>query len=135
MCCWNRDGSTLRSTAIGTVALDQDSRKPASLAPLLWNNWVGLTAIEARAGDFAAAEKSLKASEAAIKATETLEQEGSQRRVLFDLVIASVQSRFDLVKGSNQAAFDLAMQTASQLRNIDLSNWNPVAHSGRHDFP
>ncbi|MGB7739131.1 MAG: hypothetical protein WBM03_08445 [Steroidobacteraceae bacterium] len=104
-----------------TVALDQDTRRPASLAPLLWNNWVGLTAIEARAGDFAAAEKSLKASEAAIKATETLEEAGSQRRVLFDLVITSMQSRFDLVKGSNQAAFDLAMQTASQLREIDLS--------------
>ncbi|MGB7906062.1 MAG: hypothetical protein WCF43_15305, partial [Steroidobacteraceae bacterium] len=104
-----------------TVALDRDARRPASLAPLVWNNWVGLTGLEARAGDFTAAEKSLKASEAAIKATAALEAAGSQRRILFDLVITSVQSRLDLVKGSNQAAFDLAMQTASQLRKIDLS--------------
>ena len=104
-----------------TVALDQDARKPASLAPMLWSSWGTLIVNEARVGDFAAAEKSLESGVAAIKATEALEAADSQRRVLFDLVITSVQSRVNLFKGNNQAAFDLAMQAANQLRKFDLS--------------
>jgi hypothetical protein len=37
------------ATQQGTVAFDQDPRKPSSLAPLLWQSWSGLTATQARA--------------------------------------------------------------------------------------
>jgi hypothetical protein len=104
-----------------TVALDQDARRPASLAPLLWGNWGTLIVNEARAGDFAAADKSLQSGVAAVKATADLEAAGSPRRLLFDLVLNSLQARVSLAKGNDQAAFDLAMQAANQLRQFDLS--------------
>jgi hypothetical protein len=104
-----------------TVALDQDTRKPASLAPLLWNHWGSLTLLEARMGDFTAAERTFKNGVAAVKATAELEAAGSQRRTLFDLVISSLQSRINLARGNNQAAFDMAMQAANQLRSLDIA--------------
>jgi hypothetical protein len=104
-----------------TVALDQDPRKPASLSPLLWNNWGGLALLESRMGDFPAAESTFNSTVAAVKTTASVEAVGSERRVLFDLVVSSMQSRLNLAKGNNQGAFDLAMQTAGQLRKLDVS--------------
>jgi hypothetical protein len=104
-----------------TVSLDQDTRRPASLSPLLWNSWGGLLLLESRMGDFPAAERTFNSAVAALKSTAALEAAGSQRQILFGLVVSSLQSRVNLAKGNNQGAFDLAMQTAGQLRKLDLS--------------
>jgi hypothetical protein len=72
-------------------------------------------------GDFAAADRTFNSAVAALKSTAALEAAGSQRQILFGLVVSSLQSRVNLAKGNNQGAFDLAMQTAGQLRKLDLS--------------
>ena len=108
-----------------TVALDEDARKPTSLAPMIWSNWGALIVNEARAGDFAAAEKLMTPGVAAVRAAAALEAEGSPRRALFELAIAGVQARVDLAKANNQAAFDLAMQSADRLRKLDVATAEP----------
>ncbi|MDH5175970.1 MAG: hypothetical protein OEX15_04815 [Gammaproteobacteria bacterium] len=107
-----------------TVALDHDSRKPTSLAPMLWNNWVTLAVSEARAGEFPAAEKSLEKSADAMKAAAELETDGKQK-AMFDHALASARARVELVMGNNNAAFNLATQTADRLRKLDLSGAKP----------
>jgi hypothetical protein len=104
-----------------TVALDQDPRKPASLAPLLFGTWGTLIVNEARTGDFAAVDKSLKNGVAAVEASATLDAASGPRKVLYDLVIANLRSRVNLAKGKNQAAFDQAMQAVHQLQSLDLA--------------
>ena len=112
-----------------TVALDQDPRKPASLSPLLWNNWGGLALLESRMGDFPAAESTFNSTVAAVKTTASVEAVGSERRALFDLVVSSMQSRLNLAKGNNQGAFDLAMQTAGQCASSTCRRLNQAATS------
>ena len=103
------------------VALDRDSRKPASLAPLLWNNWGQLMINEGRAGQFDAARKSHVAAVAAARETAALESQGSARQALFDMYGDALQARLDLDQGNNQAAFDQATQLAARMRALDFS--------------
>jgi hypothetical protein len=91
---------------------------------MLWSNWVTLAVAEARAGEFAAAEKSLAKSADAMQAAAELEVEGAQR-AMFDHALASARARVELVRGNNNAAFDLATQTADRLRKLNLSGAKP----------
>jgi hypothetical protein len=104
------------------VALERDSRKPASLAPLLWNSWGQLMINEGRAGQFEAAQKSQLVAAAAAREAWVLEEKpGSARQTLHDLIGDALQSRLDLDRGNNQAAFDQATQLATRLRALDAS--------------
>ncbi|MBK6454091.1 MAG: hypothetical protein IPF84_16950 [Proteobacteria bacterium] len=103
------------------VALDRDARKPASLAPLLWNNWGQLTINESRAGQFDAARKSQLVAAAAAKETGSIEKSGSARQALFDMYGDALQARLDLDQGNNQAAFDQAAQLATRMRALQFS--------------
>jgi hypothetical protein len=103
------------------VALAQDPRKPASMAPLLWNHWGQLMIIEGRAGRFDAARKSQLAAAAAARETGSVERQGSSRRALFDMYGDALQARLDLDQGNDQAAFDQATQLAGRMRALDFS--------------
>jgi hypothetical protein len=117
-----------------TVALDLDPRKPGSLAPMLWNSWIGLTMLEARAGDFHSAEASFKKGVAAIEDAVKAAAEEGTRRAIFDLIIRSVQSRMDLARGRNQAAFDLSTQTANELRQLQAGIESDGSDRGTEAF-
>jgi hypothetical protein len=103
------------------VALERDSRKPASLAPLVWNNWGQLMINEGRAGEFDAARKSQLVAAAAAKETGTLEKRGSARQALFEMYGDALQARLDLDQGNNQAAFDQATQLAARMRALQFA--------------
>jgi len=103
------------------VALDRDSRKPASLGPMLWNMWGQLMINEGRAGQFDAARKSQMAAAAAAKEAAAVEEPGSGRQVLFELYGDALQARLDLDQGNDQAAFDQATQVATRIRSLELS--------------
>ncbi len=103
------------------VALERDSRKPASLAPLLWNNWGQLMINEGRAGQFDAARKSQLMAVAAAKETAALEKRGSARQALFEMYGDALQARLDLDQGNNQAAFDQATQLANRMRALEFA--------------
>jgi hypothetical protein len=103
-----------------TVALDQDARKPTSLAPMLWTNWATLTFNDARIGDFAAADRSLAETAKAVKSAAALETEAKQK-AMFEHALTSLQARVEVAKGNDNVAFDLAAQTADRLRKLELS--------------
>ncbi len=104
------------------VALERDPRKPASLAPLIWNSWGQLMINEGRAGQFEAAQKSQRVAAAAARETAALEEKpGSARQALYNMIGDALQSRLDLDRGNNQAAFDQATQLAARLRALDIS--------------
>ncbi len=48
------------ATMRDALTLAQDPRRPSSLGPIVWNRWGTLATLQARAGDAAAAEKSLQ---------------------------------------------------------------------------
>jgi len=104
------------------VALDRDPRKPASLAPMLWNNWGQVMINEARAGQFDAARKSQLMAVAAAREAGSTEKPGSSRQVMFDLYGDVLQARLDLDMGNNQAAFDQTTQIAGQLRALTFAD-------------
>ena len=103
------------------VALDRDSRKPASLGPMLWSNWGQLMITEGRDGRFDAARKSQMAAAAAAKEAAAVEDPGSGRQALFDLYGDALQARLDLDLGNDQAAFDQATQVATRIRALELA--------------
>jgi hypothetical protein len=103
------------------VALERDARKPASLAPLLWNQWGQLMLNEGRAGQFEAARKSRRTAVAAATETVALDKPGPARQALFDMYGDALQARLDLDQGNNQAAFDQAAQLASRIRTLVIS--------------
>ncbi|MGL6224176.1 MAG: hypothetical protein ACRC6L_11390, partial [Steroidobacteraceae bacterium] len=104
------------------VALDRDPRKPASLAPMLWNNWGQVMINEARADQFDAARKSQSMAVAAAREAGATEKPGSSRRVMFDLYGDVLQARLDLDMGNDQAAFDQSTQVADRLRALTFAD-------------
>jgi hypothetical protein len=103
------------------VALEQDARKPASLAPMIGSNWGQLMINEARDGQFDAARKSQLAAVAAAAETAALERQGSSRRALFDMSGEALHARLNLDQGKDQAAFDQATQLAARIRALEFS--------------
>ena len=126
--CWNRRVSDALDGFHATVALDEDPRKPTSLAPMLWSNWGTVTVNEARAGDFVAAERSLASAAAAVKIAADLKAQGAEKE-LFELAVTSLRSRVDLYKGNNQSAFDLDEGSGS------IAQARPVRGEFRHQYP
>jgi hypothetical protein len=82
---------------------------------------VGLVLLEARAGDFAAAEQSLRKTAVAIEESAATEKAGSNRRRLFDIALASVKARVDELQGHDARVFEASGQLATELQALDLS--------------
>jgi hypothetical protein len=104
-----------------TVALGEDPRRPASLAPVLWNQWPPLVVLEARSGDFAAAERSLQRTRVAFGEAAALEKPGSNRRKLFDLGLEGLRLRIEAYRGNDSHVFEASGQLAAELQALDLS--------------
>jgi tetratricopeptide (TPR) repeat protein len=103
-----------------TTALSEDSRRPQSLGPLLWTQWVGLVLLEARTGDFSAAGQSLRKAAVAIEESATTEKAGSNRHRLFSIALASVKARVDELQGHDARVFEASGQLATELQALDL---------------
>ena len=104
-----------------TVALGEDTRRPASLAPVLWNQWPPLVVLEARTGDFAAAERTLQRTRVAFGEAAALEKPGSNRRKLFDFGLEGLRLRIDAYRGNDAQVFEASGQLAAELQALDLS--------------
>jgi hypothetical protein len=112
------------------VALEEDPRRPNSLANMLWPEWVALTLTEARQGDFAAAERSFLKTQAAMRQTAELDGGEPVRKQLIEIGIASLEARLDLFKGRNQAAFDGAVQAATRFRALSAKELETMGRVG-----
>jgi hypothetical protein len=116
-----RVGDSL-ATYRGTVALGEDPRRPSSLGPLMWNQWAPLVVLEARSGDFAAAERSWQRAKVAFGEAAALEKPESKRRKLFDLGLEGLRLRIETFRGNDAYAFEASGQLAAELEAVDLSS-------------
>jgi hypothetical protein len=110
------------ATEQGTVAFEQDPRRPSNFGPMLWQSWAGLTATQARAGQAAAAEASLAKTAAAGRESAALEPVGSKQTQLYGMVTESLEWRIALARGDDQAAFDGARKTISRLVPLETGS-------------
>lgn len=115
------------------VALNDDKRKPSSLQPLLWQAWVALASTEAREGQRAAAEASLRQAGLAIGEAASQETEGSARRKLYPLAKEAWQARLNLIFGANEAAFATSSVTAGRVRQAKLTG-DPMGEGVKANF-
>lgn len=101
-----------------TVALDDDPRRPSSLAPLLWQIWHKLAMLQARSGSAVEASASLAEAAKATAAVGELEAPGSPRRALIQLGPQGRRARYSLWLGDHREAYDEARDVAGLIRGI-----------------
>jgi hypothetical protein len=78
--------------------------------------------LEARSGDFAAAEQSLQRTRVAFGEAAALEKPGSNRRKLFDLGLEGLRLRIEAFRGNDANVFEASAQLVAELEAVDLSN-------------
>jgi hypothetical protein len=103
-----------------TVGLEQDSRKPSSLGPLLWQVWFKLAMLQARLGAPVEASASIAEGAKAAAMVADLEAEGSPRRTLFGLTAKAWGARLALWQGRHAAARDRAHVLAASIRQVPV---------------
>jgi tetratricopeptide (TPR) repeat protein len=110
-------GAAFRSA----VALDQDPRRPASLAALMPQTWRMVAANEARLGRRAAALAALEASERAHLEQVAMLAEGSARRELMIRAMPAWPARLQLLLGEFTPALDVSKEVLARLQEVEVS--------------
>jgi tetratricopeptide (TPR) repeat protein len=102
------------------VALEQDKRRPSSLAPILWFQWIPLALTQAQAGDARGAAQSLKnyARDAGAFVAQTSPQ--SPRRQLLARAEQGIGSAVQLAGGDSQAAFTNATAVIDRIEAVKV---------------
>jgi tetratricopeptide (TPR) repeat protein len=102
------------------LALEQDPRRPSSLGPILWSEWIPLLITQAKVGDSAAAARSLKnfARDTAQYLAQT--SPDSPRRLLLAHPAQSLGSAVQLLEGANQAAFSNASAVVDRVNAVAI---------------
>ena len=108
------------ATSRALLAMENDPRRPSSLAPILWYQWIPLAITQAQAGDAAAAARSLKAY--AHDAGEFAAQASPQhpRRRLLVTPEQSIASAIQLTEGATQAAFTNASAVIARVGAVQV---------------
>jgi len=101
-----------------TVALEQDPRKPSSLATVLWQVWPKLALLQSRSGAPVEAAATLHEGAKAAAELGALEAEGSPRRTLFGLTADAWRARISLWNGQSGTARDAAHALAATIRAV-----------------
>jgi len=102
-----------------SVDLDKDPRKPSSLAPLLWQSWIALTGLQARAG--VPADASLSSLDVSARESAEMEPDSSGVRQLYGSSVDSMRARVALMRDDPKAALERGRALATQLKKFDLS--------------
>ncbi len=116
------------------VALEIDSRAPPNLELLLSQTWPVLAVQQARAGQRAAAERSLAGTMRAYDAVLAQESAGSPRRALFELVPAVSRTRVMLFNGDVSAALEGAVAAIDRFRKVEIPADNVTAGAIRDNM-
>ena len=106
----------------GTIALENDKRKPGSLGSVTWPTWSTLMMVQASIGQFDAAEQARKQFERAIAEAAAVEPEGSPRRQLYPMIPRGARARIQLLRHDDEAALDSASVLAGQVRKVDVKS-------------
>jgi hypothetical protein len=105
---------------LATVALENDPRRPSSLGPSMWQNWVGLAGLQARMGQQAAAQKSLKEAIRASEESMVGARKDSPYFALLPLMYESWRARIQMYSGDFSSAQQAAGAAADGLRRLKL---------------
>lgn len=106
------------ATRRSSVALAKDSRRPASLGPIIFTQWIRLALLERQAGQTAASEQSLQAGVTASK--ELLAQFAADdvRRKIVAEAETVARSRMHLIDGRARAALETASQVIARVEKV-----------------
>ena len=104
----------------GTVALENDSRRPSSLGPLMWQTWAGLAGQEARIGHADVAEKILKEAMRAIDEDAAMRPQDSVWRALIIVMKDNWRARLLAWTGNNQSAIEMTETAANRIKQIKI---------------
>ena len=120
--------------AQSVVALRDDDRLPASLAPILEGAWYDLAGVQMAFGQSMAAERSFAEG---VKATEEFAgqfPEGGVRRTLQMARVPGERAQLSLEAGNLAAAFDQATALAKVLQQIEIDVTDVVSTQQRSDM-
>lgn len=120
------EGRILDALAVlrGAVALEDDTRRPASLLPQLNFAWARVAGFEARLGQRAASEASLQEAARAHEESLAMTAQVARREVLA-FAPENWRARRDWFLGDDQAAFDRAVAILERVRGIDVADDTP----------
>jgi hypothetical protein len=110
------------------AALRDDPRAPSAVRSADSWVWFNLASWEARAGQHAAAERSLAAGLKADEKSIELVPEGDVRRAMVDAEVTSRRAYIRLTQGDSAAAYDLASTSARQLEQLSIASEDVTAH-------
>jgi tetratricopeptide (TPR) repeat protein len=102
------------------MALERDPRRPSSLAPMLWFEWIPLAITQARAGDATAAAQSLKAFARDAGEFSAQAAPDNPRRRLMAKPEQSLLAAIQLAQGDAQAAFANASAVIDRLDAVKV---------------
>jgi hypothetical protein len=114
----------------GAVALENDARRPASLLPQLNFAWARVAGLEARLGQRAASEASLRAAARAHEESLAVTAEAGRREALA-FAPENWRARRDWFLGDDQAAFDRAVAILERVRGLDVADETPNTQAVR----
>jgi hypothetical protein len=106
------------------LALAQDPRVPSSLGPVNWNRWGTLAGLQARAGDMAAAEKSLRSYVHARDELIATFPAGDSRRAILASADQVIRSRLQYFHGDHAASLANATAAADAIGRVAVPEKN-----------
>ncbi|MDB6162709.1 MAG: hypothetical protein JWL98_141 [Xanthomonadaceae bacterium] len=101
-----------------TLALAQDKRRPSSLAPVVWSRWALLAMLQARAGEKAAAEQSMRSYVRDVIEFMATFPAGSPRRQILGNSEQIVRARLQLIEGDSEAALRNATAAMDRIDKV-----------------
>ncbi|HET7204842.1 MAG TPA: hypothetical protein VFI92_15890 [Steroidobacteraceae bacterium] len=117
-----------------TVALEQDPRKPSTLAPLLLQVWTKLAMVQARSGSPVEAAASLAEGATAAAGLADREAADSPQRTLFALYPDAWRARLALWQGQYVTARDRSRALAATVRKVAVPPSDPAMTVRRANF-
>ncbi|HMB43469.1 MAG TPA: hypothetical protein VKM00_06255, partial [Luteimonas sp.] len=114
------DISQSMATTRSLLALEQDPRRPSSLGPILWREWIPLAITQAQLGDASGAARSLQGYAKDAREFAAQAAPGNPRRRLMAAPEQILAGRVQLAAGENQAAYDTASAVIARTDAVQL---------------
>ena len=108
------------ATMHSMMALEQDKRRPSSLGPVMWPQWIALAQLQAQSGDSSAAEQSLKAMVRDLSEFVAQRDSGDPLRLVFSMPEQSTGSLVQLIEGTSQVALTNATAVVHHIELIKV---------------
>jgi len=119
------------ATLRALLALEQDRRRPASLGPVVWFQWIPLVHLQAETGDSAGAAQSLKAFARDTGEYLAMLAPDNPRRRILATAEQGIASHLQLIEGQSQPALTNSMAAVESLEQIRIPPGNDISVTAR----